>query len=123
MQDETKKPIKAGPRVPKKIVFGFPIIVGGKELTEVTMRVPKGKDLIAISGVKDPVIRDFTLISNLCNLNATLEEMQEMDAGELMLLQGAVKVFLSSTPKTSSKQQQKLGTGSTLLGANNYRLN
>jgi len=81
-------------RAAKKIKFEEPIVVGGKEIKEVTMRVPKGRDLTAISGIADPVERDFTLISNLCGLNATMEEMNEFDACEIIQLQGELKGFL-----------------------------
>lgn len=86
-------------RVAKVIKFEEPIVVGGKEIKEVTMRVPKGRDLSAVSGIVDPVERDFTLISNMCGLNATMEEMNEFDACELIQLQGELKSFLSYTQK------------------------
>lgn len=86
-------------RVAKVIKFEEPIVVGGKEIKEVTMRVPKGRDLTAISGIADPVERDFTLISNLCDLNATMQEMNEFDACEIIQLQGELKGFLSYTQK------------------------
>ncbi|WP_294962023.1 phage tail assembly protein [Sulfurimonas sp.] len=81
-------------RINKKIVFEEPIIVGGKELSEVTMRVPKAKDLRAVSYIEDPVIRDYTLVSNLCSLNASTEEMDEFGAKELMQMQKELKAFL-----------------------------
>lgn len=86
-------------RVAKKIKFEVPIVVGGKEIDEVTMRVPKGRDLTAVSGILDPIERDFTLISNLCDLNATVDDMNEFDAAEIVQLQGELKSFLSSTQK------------------------
>ncbi|WP_294962626.1 phage tail assembly protein [Sulfurimonas sp.] len=90
----------ANKRVPKLIKFEVPITVGGKEIEEVTMRVPKGRDLTAVSGILDPIERDFTLVSNLCGLNATVDEMNEFDAAEIVQLQGELKGFLSSTQKT-----------------------
>ncbi len=82
------------PRTNKNIVFEEPIIVGKKELNEVTMRVPKAKDLRAVSHIVDPVVRDYTLVSNLCSLNATTEEMDEFGAKELMQMQKELKAFL-----------------------------
>lgn len=81
-------------RVEKKIVFEEPIVVSDTELNEVTMRVPKAKDLRAVSHIVDPVVRDYTLISNLCSLNATTEEMDEFGAKELMQMQTELKAFL-----------------------------
>ena len=78
----------------KKIVFEEPIIIGKKEIKEVTMRVPKGKDSFMVSTIENPVERDFVLISNLCNLNATVEEMGEIDLKEIVQLQAALRSFL-----------------------------
>lgn len=86
-------------RKAKKVVFGESIVVSGKEIKEVTMRPPKGKDLRAVSHIINPVERDFAMISNLCGLNATVEEMEEFDGAEIVQLQGALKSFLLSTPK------------------------
>lgn len=81
-------------RVPLRIKFDEAIIIGGKEYEEVEMRVPKGKDMYMVSMVSNPVERDFVLISNLCNLNATIEEMKEIDLKEIIQLQEGLKTFL-----------------------------
>ena len=87
-------------RKAKKIVFDEPIIVGGKTLKEVTMRVPKGKDLLAVSHIANNSQRDFQLISNLCDMNASLEDFEEFDGAEILLLQGELQSFLSYKPKS-----------------------
>lgn len=76
------------------IKFEESIVVGGKELKEVTMRVPKGKDLRMVSHVQDPIDRDYTLISNLCDLNATSEEFDEFGIKEIVQMQQALQSFL-----------------------------
>lgn len=81
-------------RKAKKIVFEEPIVVGGKEITEVTMRVPKGKDSLMVADIVNPIEKDFVLISNLCNLNATVDEMNEIDLKEIVQLQTALRSFL-----------------------------
>jgi len=81
-------------RKSKKIVFEEPIVVGGKEIKEVTMRVPKGKDSFMVATITNPVERDYVLISNLCDLNATVEELQNADLKEMIQLQVALKSFL-----------------------------
>lgn len=76
------------------IKFEESIVVGGKELKEVKMRVPKGKDLRRVSHVQDPIDRDYTLISNLCDLNATAEEFDEFGIKEIVQMQQALQSFL-----------------------------
>ena len=77
-----------------KVKFEEPIIVGGKELKEVSMRVPKGKDLRMVAHIENPIDRDYTLISNLCNLNATAEEFDEFGIKEIVQMQAALQSFL-----------------------------
>jgi len=81
-------------RVPLNIKFEKPIIISGKEIPEVTMQVPKGKDMHLVSSIANPIERDFVLISNLCGLNATVEEFNEVDLKEIIQLQTALKSFL-----------------------------
>ena len=78
----------------KKIVFEEPIIIGKKEIKEVTMRVPKGKDSLMVASITNTIEKDFVFISNLCNLNATVEEMGEIDLKEILQLQAALRSFL-----------------------------
>lgn len=82
-------------RKAKKIEFEEPIVVGGKEIKEVTMRVPKGKDLKAVSHIVDTHERDMTMVSNLCDLNATMKDFDEMDGKELQQLKKELIVFLT----------------------------
>lgn len=83
----------------KKIAFDEPIIVGGKPIEKVTMRVPKGKDLRAVSHVLNPVERDFQMISNLCDINASIDDFDEFGAKEIIQLQTALQGFLLPTVK------------------------
>jgi hypothetical protein len=82
-------------REDKKVVFKQPVVIGGQTFEEVTMRAPKGKDLRAVSHIQDPVDRDFILIANLCNIQATPEDFDTVDAGEIVDLQMALRGFLS----------------------------
>ncbi|PLY08411.1 MAG: hypothetical protein C0625_02150 [Arcobacter sp.] len=82
-------------RKAKVIKFEEPIIVGGKEIKEVSMRVPKGKDLKAVSHIVDTHERDMTMVSNLCDLNATMNDFDEMDGKELQQLKKELIVFLT----------------------------
>ena len=86
-------------RVPKTIELEEAIICGSKEIKEVTMRAPKGKDLKAVSHISNTVERDLTLVSNLCGLNMTFDEWDEVDAAEIQLLTGVLRSFLLYTPK------------------------
>lgn len=81
-------------RKPKDIKFKEPIIVGSKEIKEVTMKAPKGKDLMAVSHISNVMERDLTLVSNLCNLNMTFDEWGEVDAAEINLLTSELRGFL-----------------------------
>lgn len=87
-------------RKPKKIKFEEAMVVGGKEIKEVTMRVPKGKDLKAVSHIASVTERDLTLVSNLCDLNMTYEDWDEVDGAEIQLLTGTLRGFLLSIPKS-----------------------
>jgi hypothetical protein len=86
-------------REAKKIEFVQPITIDGKEIKEVTMRVPKGKDLALVATIRDQYIADITLISNLCNLNATAEDFEDVDAAEIILLRAYLQSFLVSSPE------------------------
>lgn len=82
-------------RVNEKVIkFEEPLVIGSKSYTEVTMRRPKGKDLLQISHEPNVFKRDMLLISNLCGLKASVEEMCEIDATEILQLQGELKAFL-----------------------------
>ena len=77
-------------RVPKKIIFEQPIIVDGKEITEVTMRVPKVKDMLAVDHIESKVEREVALFGNLTGLQITLDDVEEWDSAEYMTLQSTL---------------------------------
>ncbi len=82
-------------RKPIKIELNDAIVVDGKEITQVEMRVPKVKDLKAVAHIQDEVERESTLISNLTGLCVTPQEVEEWDASSYMQLVGALRAFLS----------------------------
>ena len=82
-------------RKPIKVELKDTIVVDGKEIKEVEIRVPKVKDLKAVAHIQDEVEREAMLISNLAGLNVTADEMDEWDASTYMQLVGALRAFLS----------------------------
>lgn len=81
-------------KTPIIIRFDEKVEIAGKEYTEITMQVPKGKHLRSVSHIVNPIDRDLTLISNLCGLNATPEDFDEADAGVIIELQKNLQSFL-----------------------------
>lgn len=82
-------------RKPIKVELTDAIVVDGKEIKQVEMRVPKVKDLKAVAHLSDEVERESMLISNLTGLNVTTQEVEEWDASSYMQLVGALRAFLS----------------------------
>lgn len=81
-------------REPIKIELSEPILVDGKEIKKVEMRVPKVRDVKNVAHFTDDVDKKLTLISNLCGLNSTLEEMYEWSVPAYMQLQKELQTFL-----------------------------
>ena len=77
-------------REPKKIIFEQPIVVDGKKITEVTMRVPKVKDMLAVDHIENKIDREIALIGNLTGVNITLDDVEEWDAAEYTTLQSTL---------------------------------
>jgi len=77
-------------REAKKIIFELPILVDGKEVKEVTMRVPKVKDMLAVDHINNPVEREIALIGNLTDLQITMDDVEEWDAAEYTTLQSTL---------------------------------
>ena len=77
-----------------KVKLDEAIFVGGQEIDKVEMRIPKVKDLKNVTHLIDDVDKELTLISNLCNLNADLEEMYEWSVPSYMQLQKVLQDFL-----------------------------
>ncbi len=77
-------------REAKKIIFEQPIIVDGKEIKEVTMRVPKVKDMLGVDHINDPIQREIALIGNLTDLTITMDDVEEWDAAEYNTLQSTL---------------------------------
>lgn len=83
----------------KNIIFIEPIEVGGKEVKEVSMRPPKGKDLKLIQHIKTQWERDNALINNLCDLQANDDDFDNMEAAEYQQLMQGLIGFLKPTLK------------------------
>lgn len=82
----------------RKIVFEKAILLEDKEYKEVTMRRPKGKDLMLLESVQGGrFMRDMFLISHLCGLKVKPEALLEVDAVEIRQLQGELQAFLLTT--------------------------
>ena len=94
-------------RKPLLIKLDEPIVNGKKEIKEVTMRPPMGLDLMGNIQGANAVQRDLSLISNLCDLNMTLEDWKTVDGVVVMQLQGALKGFLLSQEQKLLLLQQK----------------
>lgn len=78
----------------KKIDFGYEVEIAGKKYNEVTMQVPKGKHLRGVSHIRNVTDRDLTLAANLCGLNATPEDFDEVEGKVVLKLQKALQDFL-----------------------------
>jgi hypothetical protein len=91
----------------RKIVFEKPIMLEGEEYKEVTMRRPKGKDLMLLENIQGgPFMRDMFLISHLCGLKVKPDALLEVDAVEVRQLQGELKAFLLTTQAQMMLLQQ-----------------
>lgn len=86
-------------RVPKKIIFEQPIIVDSKEITEVTMRVPKVSDMFAVDHLESQIDREIALISNLTGIPMTVDDVENWDVAEYMALQSTLKGLQVSKAK------------------------
>ncbi len=88
-------------REAKKIIFEQAIIVDGKEITEVTMRVPKVKDMFSVDHIEDKIEREIALISNLTGIPMTVDDTEEWDVAEYMALQSTLRGLQVSKAKIS----------------------
>ena len=86
-------------REAKKIIFEQPIMLNGKAITEVTMRVPKVKDMFAVDHIKDVVEREVALISNLTGIPMTVDDTEDWDVAEYMALQSTLRGLQVSKAK------------------------
>ncbi len=77
-----------------KVQLDEVIFVDGNKIESVEMRVPKVKDLKNVSHLTDDVDKELTLISNLCGLTATLDEMYEWSVPSYMQLQKVLQDLL-----------------------------
>jgi hypothetical protein len=81
-------------REPLVIEFDEAVEIAGKTYEKVTMRVPKGKDLKRVTHIADVYSRDCTMISNLCDLNASVEDFDEIEVLYINQLQAGLRSFL-----------------------------
>ncbi len=88
-------------RVAKKIIFEQPIVVDGKEIKEVTMQVPKVKDMLAVDHIENQVEREIALLGNLTGLQITLDDVEEWDSAEYMTLQSTLMGLQRAKAKIS----------------------
>lgn len=77
-----------------KIKLQTPLKVEGTEINEITIRVPKVRDLIASSRAKgDLMEQGLALVANLSEVS--IEALEEMDARDYLNIQNWLKDFLS----------------------------
>ncbi|CAM3514440.1 phage tail assembly protein [Arcobacter aquimarinus] len=77
----------------KKLEFSTPLVVGGKEITEIVIKEPNLKDLKAVAHINDDFEQTVVLIANKSGF--TIEEMDEIPTHIYMRLRELVKPFLS----------------------------
>jgi hypothetical protein len=82
----------------EKKVFGTVTLEDG---TVVKMRKPKLRDIKAINGIEDPLMKESTLISNLSGI--TIDKLDDMDFDDYSLLSEEINTFLYSTGKIAEK--------------------
>lgn len=74
------------------IQLKHPITVDGQEVTEVTLRRPKVRDLKAIEGVKSDMEKSIKLVSNLTQMKPAAVE--ELDAEDFTAISDQVGKFV-----------------------------
>ena len=67
----------------------------------IKMRKPKLRDIKAINNIKDPLLKESTLISNISG--KTIVELDEMNFDDYSLLAEEINNFLYSTGATEEK--------------------
>lgn len=77
-----------------KIVLITPITVDGATLSELSIRRPKVRDMLAMENMaKNEAEKEINLFANLCEL--TPEALHELDMSDYAKLQKAYQDFLS----------------------------
>lgn len=84
----------------KTIQLQYPIEAHGKQVTELTLQRPKGKDLRAVDGMKE-VEQTLTLISRLGNIPPS--SVADMDVVDIMACGEVIAGFLSPSRAAGSE--------------------
>ena len=75
------------------VTFDSPVSIGGKEVTELTIRRPYVRDMVAVGNVKNDIERDVRLIANLTD--HTYDEIAGLSWDAYVQLQEKLGSFLS----------------------------
>jgi len=75
------------------VTYENPVKIGGKEVTEVTIRRPFVRDMVAVGNIKNDLERDVRLIANLTD--HTYDEIAALEWREYAPLQEKLADFLS----------------------------
>ena len=78
-----------------------PITVAGSEVTELTMRRPKLRDLLATEKEKTVSQQEVLMFANLCGLAPS--DLHELDIADFRALQQVYVGFLSQSQTTSGE--------------------
>lgn len=92
--DETTKPrtrAAKAPAKPRSVTFDleYPVTIDGHDVSQVTLRRPKGRDIMASDHIKGTnAAKALRMVANLSELPE--DTLLEMDAGDYMRLVGFV---------------------------------
>ena len=75
------------------IKLKHPITADGREVTKLTLRRPKVRDLERVDKVDGPIAKAVTLIADLAEL--TPDQVRELDAADFTAIEAEVSGFLS----------------------------
>lgn len=85
----------------KKITLDYPLTIDGKEVSELTMRRAKVRDMLgANESGKNPGEVEVALFAKMVGINP--EDLQDLDMCDYEKLQEAYKGFLSSRQKPAA---------------------
>ena len=84
------------------ITLSFPVETEGEKVTELKMRRPKVRDMLAADAGGSDAQKELRLFANLCEV--TPKTIENLDMADYLKVQEVYSGFLSSAPATSGNR-------------------